>query len=243
MVLIEPASSANSGSSPRVCSTVASRSPAAIRRVAVTAATRGLVKRRARAAATNAATSNATRADQGEEAEPARRFVDRPRDDQHRGVAGDRRQRGGDRGVDEVGARAPADLVTRLQRRDVEIGGGDPRGEGAGERPAGVERDHLDRREVTGLAHHRELAPDAGLRDRGALGEGRRDGLSLTGQLLLRGRNRRALDEVVAHQSGRDQGECDEQHHGDGEAASHPSRYPTPQTVARGRSSPSFLRS
>ena len=181
--------------------------------------------------------------DQREVANAAGRLVDGARDDQHRRVSGDGRDRRGHRGVDEVGARTPAHLVALLQRGDVEIGGGDPRGEGAGQCAFGSESDHVDRREVTGLAHHRELASDPDLGDRGALGERLREGLTLSRQLLLSGRDRRPLDEVEAHDSRREQGERHEEHHGEGEAASHPSRYPTPQTVASGSSSPSFLRS
>ena len=142
-----------------------------------------------------------------------------------------------------MGAGAPAHLAALLQRGDVQIVGGDPCGEGPGQCAFGSKSDHVDGREVAGLAHHRELASDPDLGDRGALGESLREGLTLSRQLLLGGRDRRPLDEVEAHDSGREQGERHEEHHGEGEASSHPSRYPTPQTVASGSSSPSFLRS
>ncbi len=125
MALMDSANPANSGSSCRVIGTLASRSPEAIRRVAVTAAATGRANRRARPRRHQGRQGQPDEADQGEVPEAVGRLVDLSGDHQDREEFGDLGQRRGRGGVDQEGAGVAHGLAARPEGGDVQHRGGD----------------------------------------------------------------------------------------------------------------------
>ncbi len=247
MVLIDPASARSSATSPGSTGTVASRSPAAMRRVASTAATTGREKRPASRAAAAAATARATSATTSEVAHARRRIVHLAHGHQHGRAPGEAGDGGGYRAVDgqrgegrQPPSRAADHLPVVLEGGHVEVGGGEARRQGARDRAGRGELDHADGAEVAGPSDDVELVGEAHPRRQGAVRDGGRHRAGLTGQLGLGRREGGPPHQDEGGRRGHEHGGRHQHQHGDREAASHASRYPAPRTVVRGRSSPSL---